>query len=199
MPPEASAVRHFLSDWWERAQPMASPSAPASTLLPCLSSCLASLDDDQQYGSISGNKPFPLQLAFWSGWSWRFTEATKTLTKTASKEHSFKLSMSATFHSSIHTFTLPSFLFLLFFYFLIFSFEAESHLTLTWRLAWKLSDAHASALPVVKIIVMSYHVSISLPPLPSPPLSLSACFLIEPRTTSQGMAPPTMGPPTLDH
>jgi hypothetical protein len=31
------------------------------------------------------------------------------------------------------------------------------------------------------------------------PLACSACFLIEPRTTSPGMAPPTMGPPTLDH
>jgi hypothetical protein len=31
------------------------------------------------------------------------------------------------------------------------------------------------------------------------PLACSACFLIEPRTTSLGMAPPTMGPPTLDH
>ena len=32
-----------------------------------------------------------------------------------------------------------------------------------------------------------------------PLLACSACFLIEPRTTSPGMAPPTMGPPTLDH
>ena len=31
------------------------------------------------------------------------------------------------------------------------------------------------------------------------PLACSACFLIEPRTTSPGMALPTMGPPTLDH
>jgi hypothetical protein len=31
------------------------------------------------------------------------------------------------------------------------------------------------------------------------PLACSACFLIEPRTTSQGIASPTMGPPTLDH
>ena len=30
-------------------------------------------------------------------------------------------------------------------------------------------------------------------------VACSACFLIEPRTTSPGMAPPTMGPPTLDH
>ena len=30
-------------------------------------------------------------------------------------------------------------------------------------------------------------------------LACSSCFLIEPRTTSIGMAPPTMGPPTLDH
>jgi hypothetical protein len=29
------------------------------------------------------------------------------------------------------------------------------------------------------------------------PLARSACFLIEPRTTSPGMAPPTMGPPLL--
>jgi hypothetical protein len=31
------------------------------------------------------------------------------------------------------------------------------------------------------------------------PLACSACFLIEPRTTSPGMAPPTTGSPTLDH
>jgi hypothetical protein len=31
------------------------------------------------------------------------------------------------------------------------------------------------------------------------PLACSACFLIEPRTTSTGIATPTMGPPTLDH
>jgi hypothetical protein len=31
------------------------------------------------------------------------------------------------------------------------------------------------------------------------PLSCSACFLIEPKTTSPEMAPPTMGPPTPDH
>ena len=31
------------------------------------------------------------------------------------------------------------------------------------------------------------------------PLACSACFLIESRTTSPGMAPLTMGPPTLDH
>jgi hypothetical protein len=31
------------------------------------------------------------------------------------------------------------------------------------------------------------------------PLACSACFLIEPRTTSPGMVPPTMSPPTLDH
>jgi hypothetical protein len=31
------------------------------------------------------------------------------------------------------------------------------------------------------------------------PLACSACFLIELKTTSPGMAPPTMGPPTLDH
>jgi hypothetical protein len=30
-------------------------------------------------------------------------------------------------------------------------------------------------------------------------LACSACFLIEPKTTSPGMAPPTMGPPILDH
>jgi hypothetical protein len=29
------------------------------------------------------------------------------------------------------------------------------------------------------------------------PLACSACFLIEPRTTSPGMTPPTMGPPLL--
>jgi hypothetical protein len=29
------------------------------------------------------------------------------------------------------------------------------------------------------------------------PLACSACFLIEPKTTSPDMAPPTMGPPTL--
>jgi hypothetical protein len=29
-------------------------------------------------------------------------------------------------------------------------------------------------------------------------LAWPACFLIEPRSTSPGMAPPTMGPPTLD-
>jgi hypothetical protein len=29
------------------------------------------------------------------------------------------------------------------------------------------------------------------------PLACSACFLTEPRTTSPGMAPPTVGPPTL--
>jgi hypothetical protein len=31
------------------------------------------------------------------------------------------------------------------------------------------------------------------------PLACSACFLIEPKTNSPGMAPPTMGSPTLDH
>jgi hypothetical protein len=31
------------------------------------------------------------------------------------------------------------------------------------------------------------------------PLACSACFLIEPRATSPGMAPPTMDPLTLDH
>ena len=30
-------------------------------------------------------------------------------------------------------------------------------------------------------------------------LACSACSLIEPKTTIPGMAPPTMGPPTLDH
>jgi hypothetical protein len=29
------------------------------------------------------------------------------------------------------------------------------------------------------------------------PLACTACFLIEPKTTSVGMAPPTMGPPSL--
>jgi hypothetical protein len=29
------------------------------------------------------------------------------------------------------------------------------------------------------------------------PLACSACFLIEPRTTSPGIGPPTMGPPLL--
>jgi hypothetical protein len=31
------------------------------------------------------------------------------------------------------------------------------------------------------------------------PLACWACFLIEPKTTSSGMAPPTMVPPTFDH
>jgi hypothetical protein len=31
------------------------------------------------------------------------------------------------------------------------------------------------------------------------PLACSACFLIEPMTTSPGMAPPTMGPPPFGH
>jgi hypothetical protein len=31
------------------------------------------------------------------------------------------------------------------------------------------------------------------------PLACSACFLLETKTTSPGMAPPTVGPPTLDH
>jgi hypothetical protein len=31
------------------------------------------------------------------------------------------------------------------------------------------------------------------------PLTCSACFLIEPRATSPGMAPPTMDPSRLDH
>jgi hypothetical protein len=31
------------------------------------------------------------------------------------------------------------------------------------------------------------------------PLACSACFLIEPKTTSPGMAPPTRDPPPLDH
>jgi hypothetical protein len=30
-------------------------------------------------------------------------------------------------------------------------------------------------------------------------LAYSACFLIESKTTGPGMAPPTMGPPTVDH
>jgi hypothetical protein len=35
--------------------------------------------------------------------------------------------------------------------------------------------------------------------LDSFPLACSACFLIELRTTSPEMVPPTMGPTTLDH
>jgi hypothetical protein len=31
------------------------------------------------------------------------------------------------------------------------------------------------------------------------PLACSACFLIEPKTLSPEMAPPTRGPPCLDH
>jgi hypothetical protein len=31
------------------------------------------------------------------------------------------------------------------------------------------------------------------------PLACSACLLVEPMTTSLGMAPPTKGPPTLGH
>jgi hypothetical protein len=31
------------------------------------------------------------------------------------------------------------------------------------------------------------------------PLACSACFLIEPKTTSPGVEPPTMGPLPLDH